>query len=163
MYTQNMKKYTWFIGIAVLVLIFIGIAVLHKKSLQNSKAPTQQNDQASQNQQANSSASPKAVSTKTQGQLYTDAVNTYQYRIQFTSCHGSVSGSAGVANGGTLVIKKGVKFMIDNRDPLAHTFAFNGQSYRVGAYSFAIVSAIRTGIYPLTCDGGGGAYLNVEG
>jgi hypothetical protein len=95
--------------------------------------------------------------SKTQDQLYTAALKTYQNRIQFAQCHGLVSGGIG-----TLVIKEGVKFMLDNRDPKAHTIAFGGQSYRIGAYNFSIVSATKIGIYPVTCDGGGAATLNVQ-
>jgi hypothetical protein len=157
-----MKKYSWILGIAALVIIFGAVALYHKKSVQT--ANMQPSADQSQAQPAQTSATNSApVSLKTRSQLYTDAVNSYQYRIQFAQCHGTVTGSAGPAAGGTLVIKKSVSFMIDNRDAVAHTFAFNGQSYKVAGYDFAIVSAKGIGTYPITCDGGGAATLHVEG
>jgi len=87
---------------------------------------------------------------------YTDAVKTYGalgYRIQFLQCHGTP---------GTLAIKRDVKFMMDNRDKVVHKFTFASQSVILPPQGFAIVSAREVGVYPITCDGGGAATLNVQ-
>ena len=90
--------------------------------------------------------------------LYVQAVNTYQYRIQFSGCHGTVS----AAGFGTLNVKQGERLMLDNRDPVPHTIALKGQSVKVGPSGFAVVAANAVGTYPITCDGGGAETLNVE-
>lgn len=87
---------------------------------------------------------------------YTDAVRIYGasgYRIQFLQCHGTP---------GTLAIKRNVKFMMDNRDKVVHKFTFASQSVILPPQGFAIVSASQVGTYPITCDGGGAATLNVQ-
>jgi hypothetical protein len=88
---------------------------------------------------------------------YQEALAKYQYRIQFSNCHGVVS-----PGNGTLSIKQNIPFMLDNRDPVAHTIAFAGQSYKIAAYDFAIATPKKVGEFPVTCDGGGAAFLNVE-
>lgn len=90
---------------------------------------------------------------------YQKALDTYAFRIQFKDCHGI---GEPPAVGGSLVLKKGTKLMLDNRDKVAHTIAFKGVSVRVGAENFAVVTASVLGIYNVTCDGGGAASLNVE-
>ncbi|OGE87548.1 MAG: hypothetical protein A3J07_04900 [Candidatus Doudnabacteria bacterium RIFCSPLOWO2_02_FULL_49_13] len=93
------------------------------------------------------------------GLTYTQAVAKYaSTRIQFDDCHGTVNRTSL----GSLVVKKGSPFMLDNRDPDAHVFAFGTQSYRIGGQDFAIVSATKVGQFNLTCDGGGSAKLTVE-
>lgn len=89
---------------------------------------------------------------------YTQAVNDYQYRIQFTECHGVVN----TPNVGILSVAKGTKFMLDNRDAKAHTFAFKDFKVRIAGYGYAIVTPTVLGIYPITCDGGGAVTLHVQ-
>ncbi len=88
---------------------------------------------------------------------YTQALNVYKKTgayIQFARCHG---------NPGYISMKKGTKFMLDNRDKATHTIGVGKiASYKVGGYGFAVVSAPGAGQYYLTCDGGGAALLNVE-
>ena len=155
-----MKQIKWIVGVVVLVVILALIGWWRQKM--DKPTPVAVSDQQQQMPAADTtSPAPKPpVSAKTQAQLYTDAVKMYQYRLQFLQCHGTIPTAL---NNGTLVIKKGVKFMLDNRDATAHTFAFAGQSVRVGGYNFAIVSVPTAGLYPLTCDGGGAASLNVQG
>ena len=70
------------------------------------------------------------------------------YRFQFTDCHVAPIPSS------TLVIKSGLKFMLDNRDSTVHKFTVNTQTYTVGAYDFVIVAAPKAvGTYPISCDG----------
>ena len=75
------------------------------------------------------------------------------YRFQFTKCHGTP---------GTLVVKAGKYFLLDNRDAQSHTFGLAGHSYSVGGYGASVAAVWKTGKYQLTCDGGGAASLTVE-
>lgn len=90
---------------------------------------------------------------------YNDALNIYRKAgsyFQFVSCRG---------NPGTMSAKKGTKIMFDNRDTVAHTIKIGKvSSYRVDGYGYVIASApLAPGQYYITCDGGGSAFLNVEG
>ncbi len=91
-------------------------------------------------------------------QKYLDAIRVYKnvgYYFQFVECHGAP---------GTLTLKKGKKFMLDNRDAKAHKLAVQGgQTFQVKAYDFAIATAPSTvGIHYITCDGGGAASITVQ-
>lgn len=90
---------------------------------------------------------------------YQKALDTYAFRFQFKDCRG-IGEPPGV--GGSMVLKKGTKLMLDNRDKVAHTIAFKGVSVRIGPENFAIVTPNTLGIYNVTCDGGGAASLNVQ-
>jgi hypothetical protein len=98
--------------------------------------------------------------TRTNGdavsQSYTDALKVYSasgYRMQFVNCQ---------ATPGQLTIKKGQKFMIDNRDSKPHKFKVGPTSYSVKGYGFAIATSKTLGVNFITCDGGGAAKINVE-
>lgn len=87
---------------------------------------------------------------------YAAALKIYQNlgaRIQFANCSG---------NPGTMNIKKGTKFMIDNRDNESHKIGIGTKSYLLPGYNFAIVSVLKAGSYNITCDGGGSAHLGVQ-
>ena len=89
---------------------------------------------------------------------YLDAIKVYKnvgYYFQFVDCHGAP---------GTLTLKKGTKFMLDNRDESAHKIAITGgQSFNIKAYGFAIATAPSTlGTHYITCDGGGAASILVQ-
>ncbi len=75
------------------------------------------------------------------------------YRFEFAGCHGRP---------GTLSMKKGTKFMLDNRDNEPHTIVVGSTRYRLGAYGFAIATAKDIGTYNITCDGGGAAQVIVQ-
>lgn len=99
-------------------------------------------------------ASTPVVSAPTQG--YVDALNIYGksgYRFEFFNCSGIP---------GSLNIKRGTKFMIDNRDNESHQIGIGTKTYHLGAYSFAVVSVPTVGSANITCDGGGAAHVNVE-
>ena len=103
------------------------------------------------------SSSP-ASSPLSATQRYLDAIRVYKsvgYYFQFVDCHGSP---------GTFTLKKGKKFMLDNRDNVTHKIAVQGgQSFQVGAYNFAIATAPSTlGTHYITCDGGGAASIVVQ-
>ena len=93
--------------------------------------------------------------SSTLGLTYDQAIELYgTYRIQFVSCHGTP---------GSLSVRHGVTFMLDNRDAKAHTIKVGTTAYSVGAYGFRVAAApAKAGTYNITCDGGGAATLNVE-
>ena len=91
-------------------------------------------------------------------QKYLDALKIYKntgYYFQFVECHGLP---------GTLTMKKGKKFMLDNRDAKTRKIAINGgQSFKISSYNFAIATApSKPGTYYITCDGGGAAKIVVQ-
>lgn len=91
-------------------------------------------------------------------QKYLDAIRIYKnpgYYFQFVECHGLP---------GTLTMKKGKKFMLDNRDAKSRKIAISGgQSFKIGAYGFAIATApAKAGTHYITCDGGGAATILVQ-
>lgn len=75
------------------------------------------------------------------------------YRFQFSNCRGTP---------GSLVVKAGKYFLLDNRDAKSHTIAVAGQSYSIGAYGAAVAAVWKPGTYNITCDGGGAASLTVQ-
>lgn len=98
------------------------------------------------------------VSPLSATQRYLDAIKVYKsvgYYFQFVSCQGLP---------GSLTLKAGKKFMLDNRDAVTHKIAVQGgQSFQVGAYNFAIATAPYTiGTHYITCDGGGAASILVQ-
>lgn len=165
------KKYWIFLLVIIVVGFLVALAV---KSGSNKNRAEYSNSDSNKNSEmeflfdpnsqgvtmdiAATSTSPKLqVYSKTSVQ-YTKAVNQYQYRIQFNQCHGVVN----IPNAGTLNIARGTKFMLDNRDPVPHIFAFKNQSVRIAGYGYAIVTPTVLGIYPIICDGGGAVTLHVQ-
>lgn len=87
---------------------------------------------------------------------YLSALDTYSksgLRFQFANCSGYP---------GTFTIKRGIKFMIDNRDNEAHIIGIGANKYRLGEYGYAIVQVQKAGDYNITCDGGGSARVVVQ-
>jgi len=86
---------------------------------------------------------------------YLKAANIYKtsgYYFQFVNCHGTP---------GSLVIKKGAKFMMDNRDNKIRKISVMGKTYSLNAYNYTIVTADKVGKHYITCDGGGAAQITV--
>ena len=91
-------------------------------------------------------------------QAYLDAIKIYKtsgYYFQFVDCH---------AFRGSITLKAGKKFMLDNRDAKAHKLAIQGgQSFNIGSYGFAVATApSAVGTHYITCDGGGAASITVQ-
>lgn len=98
---------------------------------------------------------PKTVTTPSikAGESYSEALKTYaNWRFQFVKCR---------ATPGTFIIKKGQKFMLDNRDAQAHTIKVGSVSYKIASYGWKAVTASVAGNIPITCDGGGSAVVKV--
>lgn len=103
-------------------------------------------------QVAGSGGTTQLVATKS----YSAALTTYGkagWRFQFVNCGGSP---------GVMSVKRGNKFMLDNRDNKTHKFKIGNSSYTLKAYEFAIVTAIKAGQHQITCDGGGSAVVYVN-
>ncbi|OGL66440.1 hypothetical protein A2856_01985 [Candidatus Uhrbacteria bacterium RIFCSPHIGHO2_01_FULL_63_20] len=92
-------------------------------------------------------AAPKPLTYQGALELYGDR------RIQFVSCHGTP---------GSMVLGKGAKFMLDNRDKKAHTVKVGTTAYKLGALNFAIATAREVGTFNVTCDGAGAATIQVQ-
>lgn len=86
---------------------------------------------------------------------YADVVKQYgDYRFQFSS-------NCRVVSPNGLVMKKGKKFMLDNKDDKTHIFTVGAQKYTVKAYGYAIATASVLGKQYVLCDGIQTASLNV--
>ena len=162
-----MNKKNILIALVVLLVLVLGVYFINKKPGQDSKTPTTtdstNNQNTTQNQATTTPTStpengkPGAGNVTTPNLNYNQALAIYQkngYRIQLSSCHGTP---------GRLSIKKGAKFMLDNRDSKAHKLVVKSQTFNISGYGFSIVTAKDVGTYNITCDGGGAAELNVEG
>lgn len=101
---------------------------------------------------ASVSISSAAANTKNYENLLADYRDSGYY-IQFATCQ---------ARPGSLNMKKGTKFMLDNRGDQARTIKFAGNTYHIPAYGYAVVTANEVGSFRLTCDGGGSADLKVQ-
>lgn len=104
------------------------------------------------------SKKPSASTSLPATKRYLDAIKVYKttgYYFQFVECSGMP---------GSLTLKKGTKFMLDNRDGVSHKIAIQGgQSFKIGAYDFAIATApSQVGTHFITCDGGGAAKILVQ-
>jgi hypothetical protein len=89
---------------------------------------------------------------------YTEALSIYGaqgtgYHYQFVNCRGTP---------GQLTMKKGTKFLLDNRDNASHKFTIGSQTYSLGKYGFAVITARDLGTYNILCDGGGAASIFVQ-
>ena len=99
----------------------------------------------------------KTAPTLSATEQYQRSLNTYRTvgaYYQFVGCH---------ANPATISIKRGVSYMIDNRDKIARTVKVGPTIYHLGGYGYVIAKAPAPGRYFITCDGGGTGLLNVEG
>lgn len=107
---------------------------------------------AAANTPPSTTGAPKAAAPA--AMTYDEAVQTYgSMRFQFLNCRGTP---------GSMTLKKGTSYLLDNRDDKAHTIAVGTKSYKLGAYGFTVIKATDTGTLNITCDGGGAANLIVQ-
>lgn len=149
----------------VVVIVIIAAAALYRSNKNKTKNETATNTNGSTTGSGTTpatttpegvDATPPATPGSAANLSYNQALAIYGkngYRFQFDQCHGIP---------GSLSIKKGAKFMIDNRENKAHTIVIKSQTFKLPVYGFAIVTAKDLGTYNITCDGGGAASLNVE-
>ncbi len=87
---------------------------------------------------------------------YEKALNEYRSKgayFQFVNCAG---------NPGTLTLKRGTVFMLDNRDNEPHKIKIGTVTYNLPAYGYKLVNPQKLGVNQITCDGGGAAAVNVQ-
>ncbi|HYE22381.1 MAG TPA: hypothetical protein VD998_02205 [Verrucomicrobiae bacterium] len=154
---NELRKPVVVISIALIVLLVGVIAYVSTRNTEQTLSNTVPDEVARNNytqegvdetpdEPAQSTSEPRSTSRLT----YTEALKIYgqsgnNFRFQFTTgCAGSPS---------KLVMKKGTKFMIDNRDTVAHTIVVGSQSYRLQKYGFIIATARDIGDYAIKCDG----------
>ena len=163
-----MKKneYIW-LGVGILALLLVVYFVTRSaKTNQTANQQTSNSNTPStstQNQPPTTTrATTKPVVTKppvptgqTASQSYLQALSIYQksgYYIQFFPCQ---------ASPGSLIVKKGSKIMLDNRDSKTHLIGIRSVRYNIGSYNFAIATVDSLGTNYVTCDGGGSAQITV--
>ncbi|MFA5062152.1 MAG: hypothetical protein WC526_03320 [Patescibacteria group bacterium] len=169
---DNNKKY-WVIGLGILAVLLI--VYLFWKNGQTPIGTPNQNEQGlNPTSSLTSAVVPTSTPTSTPNaakksttkvstpisatQRYLDALKIYKnsgYYFQFVDCH---------ASPGSLTMKKGKKFMLDNRDGFSRKIAiYQYQTFTVGAYGYAIATAPnKAGTYYITCNGGGSASILVQ-
>jgi hypothetical protein len=170
------------IAIAVAVILFVaGMIINHSRDKANSRtaesdhvADTQQNsgeltsasstDATATSTPTSTVAKPKpAVTSKTSAgaggaitESYADALKAYSasgYRLQIVNC-------ASTPN--SLTLKKGIKFMIDNRDSTTHKIKVDTTTYTVKGYGYVVATAGKIGSTNLYCDGRNVAKIVIE-
>lgn len=153
-----------YIGAGVVLLSVVSYFVFSNKGVQPTSTSTSDKTTATSTPAASTTViTPKKstapiTSPMSATQRYLDAIRVYKsvgYYFQFVSCHGSP---------GSLTLKKGKKFMLDNRDSVSRKIAVQGgQSFQIKPYDFAIATAPSTlGTHYITCDGGGAASIVVQ-
>ena len=121
----------------------------------DSTVPTPNSDTTTTTGTTGTTAKPPAGNTAVT-QSYADAYKIYAasgFRYQFVNCSGDP---------GSMVVKTGQKFMMDNRDNKSHKFVVQGKAITIGNYGFAVITAGKVGTSKITCDGGGAADLIVS-
>lgn len=154
---QSNKTFTYAVA-GIIVVAIAAWAIYGYNHPGDEQQPAAQDNSTNDNTSANTST-PAATGGSAR-LSYGDAIKVYPYRFQFLNCHG---------NPGMISVRKGSVVMLDNRDGVARTIKANGQSFKIAAYDYALVSpAIVTKdntdltLSNVTCDGGGAATLNVE-
>ncbi len=156
-----MKNKYWISGGVIAVVIILIVWFLSNKGSspaheENTQMQTT-NSATSTDQTATSSPTPEpANKSGAASSAYTQALATYTQngrRIQFTECH---------ATPGLLVVKKGLKYMLDNRDKSAHTLKVGSLTYKIAGYGYLIVTAQNLGVNNIFCDGNGAGQINIE-
>ena len=156
---MKMKKdMSMVLGLIVIVLaVLLGYMVWQKNQEQESMEPVVETPAETVPAGSTGGDASSSVPAANPGPLtFEQALEIYSangYRFEFASCHGRP---------GSLSMKVGTKFMLDNRDPLAHTFVAGSSTYHIGPYGFAIATAKDLGTYNITCDGGGAAQVVVQ-
>lgn len=162
---KNLPKKYIYAGLGIVLAALVSYLVYFKKGGQYNNAFPAANEVLPSSTVATSSAVviPKKAPAKSAAPLsvtqkYLDAIKIYKnvgYYFQFVDCHGAP---------GTLTLKAGKKFMLDNRDGAARKIAIQGgQTFQIKAYDFAIATAPSAiGTHYITCDGGGAASILVQ-
>ncbi len=163
-----MKKNTTLVlaGVAAIVLFIVGyfvwirvyvptegsVASLNGTQRAVPQTPTTPDETLPAETPAGAAARPAASASSD----YEKALNDYRSRgayFQFVNCAG---------NPGSLTLKRGTVFMLDNRDSKAHKIKVGSVTYNVAGYGYKLVNPQTLGLNHITCDGGGAAAVNVQ-
>ncbi len=157
---MEVKKIIYLAGSLFILILVLCFVYSQSKKQSNLSFPAS-NEVAPSNTKASGSTIKKPSGTAaplSATKAYLDALKIYKttgYYFQFVNCHGSP---------GSFTLKAGKKFMLDNRDGVAHKIKVQGgQSFNISAYGFAIATAPSTvGDHYIDCDGGGAAKIVVQ-
>lgn len=162
------KKWSTFIAGGVALFLVPALLYAHWASRQaneSAKLPKENGisaEEAKSNQEQSGVAQKPASSAPKPATVsfpknYGEAFNAYSQSgnyFQFSECIPTGRNS--------LVLKKGLYFMIDNRDQVSHRFGVGNKSYNVAALGYVIVPTPATaGDYNITCDGAARVELKV--
>ncbi|MBI5134933.1 hypothetical protein HZA86_01710 [Candidatus Uhrbacteria bacterium] len=156
----------WMIGIAIAAVAILAALAWNRYYYQSEEPVTQQQNQYGAPQAGLPSAPSAPTYQRTRTGAPTARVDSYQdaldkygdngtgYMFQFSNCSG---------NPGSLTMKVGAPFLIDNRDAQEHSFVISGIGFgqNIDGYDFAVWRATKVGTYMITCDGGGAAEMKV--
>jgi hypothetical protein len=160
--TKNQKIY-WGIASAVVValLILISYWLTHRTTTPEGTEADETNTEVTSSTETMVTSTtstvkiiPKTVKT-TPPLAYGEMVKKYQgYIFQFDRDCTWVTPTS-------MVMKKGVKFVIDNRENKTHIFTFANNKYTLKAYNYVIVTAAPVGTNYISCDGAHRAVVKV--
>lgn len=156
-----MNKKVWIVVLVLILAIAAGVWLGQTKksatpgSGQTSGNPTPQTGPSPAPQAATPAPAPSpTVKVSPPPKLdYGTAISTYNFRIQFSQCHG---------NPGTMNVSKGTPVMLDNRDNVAHTIKADNQTFRIAALDYVVFASSAIGTFNTLCDGGGAGTLTVQ-
>ncbi|MEI6627168.1 MAG: hypothetical protein WCL61_01100 [bacterium] len=152
------------VGLIILSIALIGIGLYSSSLLENFHFNFNQSDKKlatttlATTTLSTTTTSTKSTITNTKTSIkkpiiptipaptYAELIKKYNgWRLQFSAnCQ---------VTPGSFIIKKGSQFMIDNRDEIAHNFAFGATKYSIKPYGYAIVTASVVGTTYVLCDG----------
>ena len=144
------------LGLLAVILAALVIYVVWQNRQEEALEPIVETPAEEESTSAAGGSGASSGSSSSAPMTFDEAYQTYAvsgYRFEFSSCHGRP---------GTLSMKKGPKFMLDNRDNAPHAIVVGSVTYRIGPYGFAIATAKDIGTYNITCDGGGAAQVIVQ-
>lgn len=152
-------------GVVVAIVVLAGWSYYQQKTPDNPNTPNQQPASPSTDSPETTPPASVDVVSKTRvprpltpSARYQQAITTYgdqgnRHIIQLDeTCHGVP---------GTLLIKQGLNFMIDNRSELEISVRYEDQSFNILPWDFRIVTTQIPGKHFITCEGGGAAEVTV--
>jgi len=152
--TKKQKIYYSIAGLAIIIVALLIVWLLLKNTIPDSTPVDDANIvetvSSTENIVTSTTSTVKTIiKTKknTPPLAYGEIVKQYKgYIYQFDR-------NCTLVNPSYLILKNGVKFVIDNRENKTHTFAFSNNKYILKAYNYVIVSATPVGTNYISCDG----------
>ncbi len=159
-YKYYMTKNTKVILLIVVIVLVVILSIWFSKNNSTKKQSglTTTSTVVSNEAATSTPSSTPAVSGSVGNKVlsYAALVKKYEgYRLQFSNNCSQVSPNS-------FVIKKGLSFLIDNREDKEHIFSFSNQKYFVKSYGYIVVTTQAIGQHSILCDGVPRAMVNVE-